>query len=447
MARPDRRWQRARASILGAVLLAVPAAGQTFGDVAPGPARLSGTVVDARDGSPLEGATVTIFDFDRAASARRLSDARGAFAFDGIATGTYRVHVRHTGFVEQIYGSDFPVGTAEHRLVLGPDAPRVEVRFALQPSATVRGRVTDDGHPVAGALVLVGRLDTHLASSSVAGVAPAATTGVDGRYEVTGLPAGDWHVETYAAGTAARTPEGDRAAFARTFYPGVTQPAIAVPVHVEAGAVVDDVHIALSRARFVSLALRVDPALARPGRYLEIVVASIPPGTKFAFDHRAVLEDGSVHVFRLTPGRYVAWVRATSGSTRQAGWTIVDVTGEQPAITLDLEPTGRIEGRVVTVDGTALPSDGIRVIAALVPDGQDPDPLSPDSVEVGAQGRFAIGALFGPRRLRVIGLPARWRVLEVRRGGRAVGDPLRVGTGETVGGIEIVLERAPGADR
>lgn len=419
------------------------ASGQAFTDIAAGDSRIAGIVVDADHDAPLADAVVSLYDFDRGAAARRTTAADGRFAFDGIAAGLYRVHVRRTGFVEQIFGSDFPVGTEERRLSLAPGARRDDLRFALQPAATVRGRVTDNGRPVAGALVLVGRLDTHHAPSSVAGVAPAGQTGPDGRFEVGGLPGGTWHVEAYAAGSASADDTGEPAAFARTFYPGVTRPELAVPVHVSPGASVDGIDVPLSRARFFSLTLKIDPALSAGTSDLEVVVTSLPPGTKFAFDRRAVLEDGTVHLFRLRPGRYVAWARATVAGRPMAASEVLDVRDDVGPVVLRARPTGRLEGRIVAGRATSLAFDGLRVIAALAPEGDEPDPLSPDDVAVAPDGTFAVGGLFGPRVLRVVGLPAGWTVREIRRGGRPVPGPLTTGPAQTVSGIEIEV-RPPG---
>ncbi|MGE0039662.1 MAG: carboxypeptidase regulatory-like domain-containing protein [Vicinamibacterales bacterium] len=430
--------RRAAAAALLAIAGGALAASQAFGPLAPGTGLVAGQVTAAATGQPIAGATVTILEFDRGERAEATTAADGRYGFDAIAGGSYRVHVRHEGYVEQIFGSSFPVGTDERRLVLGEGGRRADVDFALAAAGVVRGRVTADGAPLAGAVVLVGRLDTGRTPSSVAGVAPPATTDGDGRYEIGGLPAGAWHVEAYAAGQALAAQPGGVAAFARTFYPGVTQPELALPIQVEAGQARADVDVGLVRTRFHVITAVVPPELAAPAAGLEFAVGSLPPGTKFVFDHRAVVGDGTIRVFKLRPGRYVVWARALVSGRRQADWRVLDVHSDPPPFGFVFAPTGRLAGRLVAAAPLAS-FDGARVIAALAPEGADADPLSPDDVEVAPGGQFAIEGLFGPRALRVVGLPPGWRVQAIRRGGVSVTAPIEVRPGEAIVDLEVLV--------
>ena len=228
-------------------------------------------------------------------------------------------------------------------------------------------------------------------------------------------------------------------AFARTYYPGVTQPDEARPVRITAGARVPDVDLRLARTRLFTLSARVPLALAAPQRGLEVVVSSLPPGTKFTRDHRAVLGDGTIRVHRLRPGRYVVWARARTTEGWSAYWDTRDVQDNTPVIDIAFAPTGRMTGRLVPVAGTLPSVDGARVIVALAIDGFEPDPLSPDQAMMAEDGSFEVDGLFGPRELRVVGLPDGWRVTDVRVGGASQTNPIPIGAGEAVADVVVVV--------
>ncbi len=63
----------------------------------PPPARLEGQVVAAEDKAPLAGAEVTLSAPGGAPASHATTDAQGRFTFDGLAAGTYTVHVEAKG--------------------------------------------------------------------------------------------------------------------------------------------------------------------------------------------------------------------------------------------------------------------------------------------------------------------------------------------------------------
>ncbi|HEX6884029.1 MAG TPA: sigma-70 family RNA polymerase sigma factor [Planctomycetota bacterium] len=128
---------------------------------------ITGRVSDGRDESPLAGARVFAWgDRERVV----VTNALGEYRLAGVAVGSSAdLHVACDGF-----------GTFSTRVAyVGASGARQD--FFLLPGRSARGRVIDaDGAPVAGASVGAGSLADGMD-------ARAATTGADGRFELTDL--------------------------------------------------------------------------------------------------------------------------------------------------------------------------------------------------------------------------------------------------------------------
>ena len=120
-------WRVACATLL----LSIAARG-AGAQVAP-PSAVTGTVVEAASGQPLEGADVKLTALPPANGERRASilyaerntrtDARGAYHFDDVAPGRYALHVHRLGYRPQTLTVD----------VQSASVPRVSVGLDLEP--------------------------------------------------------------------------------------------------------------------------------------------------------------------------------------------------------------------------------------------------------------------------------------------------------------------------
>lgn len=129
-----------------------------------------------------------------------------------------------------------------------------------------------------------------------------------------------------------------------------------------------------------------------------------------------ISDEGVGYLDELREGRYIVAARGRSAGGLLAAWEIVHLTAGEVAVTLDLKPTARVYGRVMTDRDGLPPLGGLRVVAAWTDGTLDLDPLGRDEGQVAADGSFTIDGLFGTRAFRVVGLDAGWQVTAIRSG-------------------------------
>ena len=125
---------------------------------------------------------------------------------------------------------------------------------------------------------------------------------------------------------------------------------------------------------------------------------------------------GVGYVEGLREGRYIVSARARSRDELLAAWEIVHMTSGEIAVALELKPTARVYGRIVSERDGLPPLSNARVVAAWSDGTIDLDPLARDDAHVTADGSFTISGVFGTRVFRVVGLDSGWKVVAVRYG-------------------------------
>jgi thermitase len=135
------------------------------------PGSISGTVTNAKDGTPIVGVTVT--DGTRVTS----GDATGKYAIADVPLGTYQVTASKAGY----YSSSVTVN------VLSGATAVVNLSLSQIPGS-ISGSVTDakDGSPIVGAVVTDGTRTT--------------TTDATGKYTITNVPADTYQVTASNSG-------------------------------------------------------------------------------------------------------------------------------------------------------------------------------------------------------------------------------------------------------
>ncbi|WP_028887105.1 carboxypeptidase regulatory-like domain-containing protein [Teredinibacter turnerae] len=149
---------------------------------------ISGVVVDAEFGTPIDDAIVELFGPQSALSN---SEENGTFALSGLAPGYYDLTVSKEGFNTLAFSSTLQPGA---RLALGDIAL---ARVVLDPDTgealevgSIRGTIThrQTGEPLPGATI------------SLRGTAFSTVAGVDGTYTFVGVPAATYNIDVAAAG-------------------------------------------------------------------------------------------------------------------------------------------------------------------------------------------------------------------------------------------------------
>ncbi|HMD35381.1 MAG TPA: carboxypeptidase-like regulatory domain-containing protein, partial [Vicinamibacterales bacterium] len=235
-----------------------------------------------------------------------LADDRGGFEFGGVAAGTFRVAGTKTGY------------SLEERLVTIREAgisDETEIRIARY--AVVTGRIVDElGEPIERVSVDVMDAPYEAGRRRLMSAGRAALTDDDGRFRLFfGQRRGQFVISAVAHGvTSAELP-----GYARTFYPGTTNPADARFVAIGAAEEIGGIDFALSRARTFLIAGRLLDAGGSPttGGGLQLIPAQGAAGIVGAPIGARVNSNGAFEFPNVTPGQYV--IRADRG--RRNGWT------------------------------------------------------------------------------------------------------------------------------
>ncbi len=161
---------------------------------------IEGLVRRSSDGGPLADVIVELFGSDGFYLYSETSDAAGAYAFLGLAPGTYYLSTTNTlGYVDELW-NNFPCpGSNPNGCTIVSGTPlqvgtgALQANFELDLGSAIEGTVQDsDGLPLPGIRVTVWRGDLYTTSSYSA---------ADGRYQVRGLTAGTYRVTAESFGT------------------------------------------------------------------------------------------------------------------------------------------------------------------------------------------------------------------------------------------------------
>ncbi len=280
----------------------------------------------------------------------------------------------------------------------------------LAPSAvthaTIRGRVFNaDGRP---------QPDVELRVLAVTSErdypgARSAMSNADGKFEITGVPAGKILLRAQPRMSAEVTPTRRLRVHPPAYFPGALDLKEAWPIDVKPGEIIElDFHIP---AVFIG---SIRTAVTGPDGYSLDQLRVIRPEANQIKNVR--LDDGVGHVDDLREGRYIVVARGRSRGSLLAASQIVQITGGEVSVALSLEPTARVNGRVIGDRGGLPPLDSARLVATWTDGTIALDPLGRDESSVGVDGSFTIDGLFGRRTFQLAGLPDDWRVSAVRQG-------------------------------
>jgi hypothetical protein len=305
-------------------------------------------------------------------------------------------------------------------------------------TGSIAGRVIHpEGAAAEGARVAVYAVREGAAAAIVA----FATSTYDGRYEVTGLPAGEFMigVTPRRAGSFGGDLKRAPAVVVETFYPGVVERDRAEAVTVFEAVPVEGVDVWLAPApqRF-SISGRI---FWPDDRHVENLVVEYSGADGVRHGVWYVQDPGGLFTIEgAAPGTYVLIARGQTASGPLLGIASTDVAiGPVEDVRVRLRSPGAIEGRVVVEGPGTAALDTLTVVPQHILIKLSP--LYPvRDAAVSADGRFVVEELAGEYGLQVRGLPDGWRIKRlIRHSTESTNKSIVVPAGERVTGVEIVV--------
>jgi uncharacterized protein (DUF2141 family) len=455
---------------------------------------LGGVVTDAKNAQPVSRVVVTAVAVVGTEHSTE-TDRSGVFTFTNLPPGRYALRFAKPGFVQAEYSHQtFATAAVD-------DQRLRELKVQLVPTATITGRVFDNNRqPVEGAAV-VAVTPTYVNGRRVLlpkdafttkylspmGVEPpkqpvGAVTNDRGEYRLFDLEPGSYYVAILRLGAEARsfgTGADQSRAIAATYYPGVSDPAQAIALRVDAGADLTGIDLRMERRELHTFRFTVksptsppyDCSIVQPlfQRMKSFVLVQHTPDLDVVHfvsnqerrDFRQIAEDSWVSP-ELPRGSYDLFFDSCA-------YAIFGLVGrlrvELPdrdidAGTLVVSPSMRVDGHMQRSKAPSVSLDRIKVRLRPL-DLRSVDfsmvPNSVKDVAVGEDGRFAftfhyddtydaIGTVAnGHYQLDLAGLPPDVYVASIQYGGREVRDSGILIEGEPSGVIEVILEEPGGA--
>ena len=331
-----------------------------------GPYHIAGTVVNAKAGSPLAHARVTIADAKRRQSIRTMITGNdGRFTFQ-VPAGKYSLDGQKRGFIDASYNQHEQFSTA---IVTGADLDTEHLALRLAPNAVITGQVLDEfAEPVRGAQVTAYR-ENHFQGVSRIQRYRVASTDDEGRYEITPLEEGTYFISAKATpwyaihpsasenGAAAAPPHVDPAldvVYPIAFYGDATEADDAAPIPVRGGDRLEaDIHLNPLPSLHLIVHTQADTSEG----------VNLPTLQKPAFDGFEQVETSNIRmispgVFELTgvaAGRYSVRMPDASGQMKEPTEINLSGGGELDVSTGNL--TSQVKAAVQIEGGTSIPDE------------------------------------------------------------------------------------------
>jgi hypothetical protein len=297
-------------------------------------------------------------------------DAHGHFSVTVPSAGSWRLTASARGFVSQAYDEHELFSSA---IVLTTEAPTKDIEFRLSPEANIAGVVLDEaGEPVRNAQMTL----QNVPRPSPGGPQPegntrgAARTDDRGMYELPNLSPGEYRLSVraqpwYAANLqAGRGGDNDATsldpsldfAYPATWFPGVSDPALAETIVLHAGDTrqadfhlipIPSIHMRILTPPRVNNGPNTPPVPAFP---IVQQVNSGGGGPNFVQISTRFDQQGQIDVGGLTPGLYQVRL---AGPNQEGHVALVEVSANS-ARTLDLSTPSRDMARItLRLDGIA----------------------------------------------------------------------------------------------
>jgi len=409
----------------------------------PGPAIVEGVVLNTATGEPAPNILVLVRSTDTGRMRTATSAADGRFRIEDIAPGTNILTASGRGFVKTSR-------SGPTILMLKPDEHRRNVRVQVQPPSVISGRILDENRrprsEINIQLLRYGYEEGRRILVPMDSVPSQLATNDLGDYRVFDLEPGEYLV----AAALPRNAVGGRAQPPPVFYPGVTDPQLAVPVVIAAGAEASGIDFAVTASTTTSYAVRLKLSGLAPGSG-NLLIRPLPrggPPLYEAFSNSGTSgcasENTDTWICNLAPGQYDILAR-TLGSSRSAstyGSVFVDVTDRNVDVTLTLNSAVTVPGRIRVPDNLTekVTLSGLNLLLNRIYPGDNWfSSQSEDFGGIQSDGMFTLDAFEGRYHVEIADLPNSIYVESARYGGRNVLDSELTIERSSSGILELVL--------
>jgi protocatechuate 3,4-dioxygenase beta subunit len=438
-----------------------PASPATQQQKEPEPCTVSGRVVSAAEGTPIQSARVGLIQADvreRPAVYGTTTDDQGHFEIKKVPAGRYRFVASRAGFIGQEYGAKGLKGGAA--LSLSPGQTIDDAMFRLTRAAVVSGRVLDEaGEPMLGVYVSALRKltaeeieDSSRRSKRESLLQSSGTVTDDrGEYRIFGLKPGEYYLKATEnpdeASMFNRGMDTDltdyelvremASQYAPLYYPGVLQAGEAQPVQLRAGEEVQ-ADLAMRHIKTVQVSGHVVAADGKPATHA-FVTMRVPDAGDFASALSGTTDEKGEFIIKgVAPGSYVVSAQQRTDNRRDTAHQKLDV-GESNLenVVLSFGAGITINGRI-TATGSGVALDRAHVVLS---------PLDEDAGSVGAwsevksDGTFEITNVADGSYILRAGVGQKgWYVQSARLGAADVLQKgVQIERGTAAGTLELVL--------
>ena len=422
--------------------------------VAPATGLVRGRIVAADTGLPLRRVTVSLRSTsDERGGQETDTDAAGAFAFEAVPKGRYRLKASKARYVDTSLGARVTGGPG--RAFDVGDSQKIEgLTIRLAVAGVITGRILDDaGEPVAGAPVIALQRKRVRGQSRLTPSAHARATDDIGTYRLFGLAPGRYYLsvlpdERHRSNVGVVNASPTR--LAATYHPSTPVAGEAQPIDVAAGTETT-VDITLSLTQVTTVSGEVVDSMGRaPIAGVIHLMSPVEEGSGYGFAGMQTMnKSGAFTLSGVAPGDYTLLVRAffdeaqmmrvaTSGVGEGGAFTMpLSVSGAAISdLRIVVPPPIEIAGRV-HFEGEP-PGGGPSVVTVLVSSTAE---QMHDAVQaqVGADGRFSLHLQSGSWQLTAWA-PGGWMVKRLGFRGRIIepGAPVDI-TGEPDAKLDVLL--------
>ena len=334
--------------------------------IAAGPYRIAGMVVNAKAGNPLAFCRVILTDVGNRQSVQSvITGDDGRFEFH-VPGGRYALEGERRGFIAAFYNQH---GQFSSAIATGTDLGAENLVLRLAPNASLSGNVLDEvGDPIRNAQIVVYR-EEHLQGVSRILPVRGASTDDQGHYEVTPLDEGTYFVSakaspwyaihpTSSGGLSSQADSSLDVAYPITYYGDVTEAESANPIPVRGGDRLEaDIHLNPVPALHLLVHVGENGPQA----------AVFPRLQKAAFDgpdqvENAIAQSVGPGLYELTgvaAGHYTVRMPDSSGQLQEP--TALDLSGNGELNLSSGRPTSKIKMAVRVEGASSLPAQ-LRIV-------------------------------------------------------------------------------------